>query len=161
MATQITKAVVHPLPMDRTARRLIALGALLFFLGLLAGLVVPIVTNPRMGVSAHLEAVMNGMFLIAIGAVWSRLSLPPRLVPWTSGLLSFGTYANCFFVGLAAIFGASKTMPLAGAGYAALPWQENLVTVGLTAAALAMLAGCALLVWGFFRREDAIETGAV
>ena len=160
MSTQSMPAVVHRSPADRTARRLIALGALLFFLGLLAGLVVPVVTNPRMGVSAHLEAVMNGMFLIAIGAVWSRLSLPPGLMPWASGLLSFGAYVNCFFVGLAAVFGASKTMPLAGAGYAALPWQENLVTLGLTIAALAMLAGGALLVWGFFRREDSVETGA-
>jgi (hydroxyamino)benzene mutase len=159
MTTQNAKAVVHPSPMSRTARRLIALGALLFFLGLLAGLAVPVVTNPRMGLSAHLEAVMNGMFLIAVGAAWSRLSLPPGLMPWTSGLLSFGTYANCLFVGLAAVFGASKTMPIAGAGYAALPWQESLVTLGLTAAALAMLAGSALLVWGFFRREDSGETG--
>ena len=54
---------------DRTAGRLIALGAALFFLGLLTGLVVPAMTNPRMGVAGHLEGVMNGIFLIAIGAV--------------------------------------------------------------------------------------------
>jgi hypothetical protein len=51
-------------------------------------------------------------FLIAVGAGWSRLSLPGRLGPWTSGLLSCGTHANCFVVILAAIFGASKTMPI-------------------------------------------------
>jgi len=152
MSTQSNSAGTRSSPVDRTARLLMALGATLFFLGLLAGLAVPAMTNPRMGVAGHLEAVMNGMFLIAVGAVWSRLSLPPRLMPWTSGLLSYGTYANCFFVSLAAIFGASKTMPIAGAGYVALPWQESLVTIGLTTAALAMLAGSGLLVWGFFRR---------
>jgi (hydroxyamino)benzene mutase len=154
MSTQSNIAPTQLSRIDRTARLLIALGALLFFLGLLSGLAVPLMTNPRMGLSGHLEAVMNGMFLIAVGAVWSRLRLPPKLMPWTSGLLTYGTYANCFFVSLAAIFGASKTMPLAGAGYAALPWQENLVTIGLTTSSLAMLAGSGLLVWGFFRRED-------
>jgi hydroxylaminobenzene mutase len=153
MSTQSNSAGTQS-PMDRTARVLMALGATLFFLGLLAGLAVPEMTNPRMGVAGHLEAVMNGIFLIAVGAVWARLSLPPRLMRWTSGLLAYGTYANCFFVILAAIFGASKTMPIAGAGYAALPWQESLVTVGLTTAALAVLAGSGLLVWGFFRSED-------
>jgi (hydroxyamino)benzene mutase len=142
---------------DRTAGRLIALGAMLFFLGLLTGLVVPAMTNPRMGVAGHLEGVMNGIFLIAIGAVWSRLRLTPRLMTWASGLLIYGTYVNSLSVSLAAVFGASQTMPLAGAGYVALPWQENLVTGGLVTAAVAMLIGTALLVWGFFRREDGGE----
>jgi hydroxylaminobenzene mutase len=154
MSTQSEEALIQPWSTDRTARLLMAMGATLFFLGLLSGLAVPAMTNPRMAVAAHLEAVMNGLFLIAVGAVWSRVSLPRRLLPWTSGLLGCGAYGNWFFVCLAALFGASKTMPLAGAGYAALPWQENLVTAGLVTAALAMLAGSGLLVWGFFRRED-------
>ena len=153
MATQSNDAPGRPSPVDRDARLLMALGATLFFLGLVSGLLVPVMTNPRMGLAGHLEGVMNGMFLIAVGAVWSRVSLPPRLLSWTLGLLCLGAYVNWFFVSLSAVFGASRTMPLAGAGYAALPWQESLVTIGLTAAALAMLAGSGLLVWGFFRRE--------
>ena len=43
----------------------------------------------------------------------------------------YGTYANWLFVCLAAIFGASEIAPIAGAGHAALPWQETLVTIGL------------------------------
>jgi hydroxylaminobenzene mutase len=161
MSTHSTGALANPSPAERAARQLIALGASLFFLGLLSGLAVPAMTNPRMGVAGHLEAVMNGMFLIAVGAAWSRLSLPPGLMPWTRGLLSYGAYANWFFVSLAAAFGASKTMPLAGAGYGGLPWQENLVTAGLVTAALALLCGSGLLVWGFFRRADSGATDAV
>ncbi len=137
------------------------MGATLFFLGLISGLLVPAMMNPRMGLAGHLEGVMNGIFLIAVGAAWSRVRLPSGLMPWAAGLLGLGAYGNWFFVSLAAVFGASKTMPMAGAGYAALPWQETLVTTGLTIFALAMLAGSALLVWGFFRREDSGETGAV
>ena len=148
-------------PMDPTARFLVALGATLFFLGLISGLLVPAMTNPRMALAGHLEGVMNGTFLIAVGAVWSRLSLPGRLMPWASGLLIYGTYANWFFISLAAIFGTSKATPLAGAGYAGLAWQENLVSLGLVTVALAMLVGCGLLVWGFFRRRQGDETSAV
>lgn len=151
MITQSNDSLVQR---SATARSLMARGAVLFLLGLVAGLMVPAMTNPRMGLAGHLEAVMNGMFLIAVGAAWSRVSLPPRLMPWTSGLLSYGAYANCLFVVLAAIFGASRTMPIAGAGYSGLPWQENLIYIGLASVVVAMLAGCGLLVWGFFRRED-------
>jgi hypothetical protein len=32
-------------------------------------------TNIRMGLSAHLEGVMNGTFLIAVGAIWTQAGL--------------------------------------------------------------------------------------
>ena len=160
MSTQSKDKPVQPESGDRIARKLMALGAILFFLGLISGLLVPVMTNPRMGLAGHLEGVMNGIFLIAVGAVWSRVRLPSGLAPWTSRLLGFGAYGNWFFVSLAAAFGASRTMPMAGAGYAALPWQESVVTTGLTIFALAMLAGSGLLVWGLLRREDSGKTHA-
>ena len=46
-------------------RRLKFLGMLLFLLGLITGLALMSFTNPRMGLAAHLEGVMNGLFLIA------------------------------------------------------------------------------------------------
>ena len=48
-------------------RRLIWHGIVLFFLGLLTGFVIPAVTNPRLGLSAHMEALLNGMLLILVG----------------------------------------------------------------------------------------------
>jgi hydroxylaminobenzene mutase len=60
-------------------RRLIWHGIFLFFLGLLTGFLVNrAFTNPRMGLSAHLEGVMNGTFLAVLGAVWGELRLPAR-----------------------------------------------------------------------------------
>ncbi len=153
MSTLSNNEHVQPASADRIARKLMALGAILFFLGLISGLLVPVMTNPRMGLSGHLEGVLTGIFLLTVGAAWSRVCLPSGLMVWTSRLLALGAYGNWFFVSLAAVFGASKTMPIAGAGYSALPWQESLVTAGLTIFALAMLAGSGLLVWGFLRRE--------
>jgi len=40
------------------------------FAGLLTGFVETKFLNPRMGLAAHLEGVMNGTFLVALGAVW-------------------------------------------------------------------------------------------
>lgn len=42
-------------------------GMLLFILGLLNGLVIPFFKNKRMGLSAHLAGVQNGMVLLLFG----------------------------------------------------------------------------------------------
>ena len=59
--------------MDDSRRRLIWHGMFLFSLGLLTGFMETKFTNPRMGLAAHLEGVMNGTFLIALGAVWMEV----------------------------------------------------------------------------------------
>jgi hydroxylaminobenzene mutase len=50
-------------------------GILLFSLGLFSGLFIPLMANPRMGLSAHLEGIMNGIFLVILGFLWNKLSL--------------------------------------------------------------------------------------
>jgi len=69
------------------SRTLVGLGALLFLLGLLTGVVVPALRSPRIGLSAHLEGVMNGTFLMVLGAIWHHVHLSPplsRLCFWLS-----------------------------------------------------------------------------
>ncbi|OBG65244.1 hypothetical protein A9X05_10165 [Mycobacterium sp. E3298] len=46
---------------------LFTLGLVLFLIGLLTGFAVAALKNPRMALSSHLEAVLNGMFLVLIG----------------------------------------------------------------------------------------------
>ncbi len=133
---------------------LLGLGALLFFLGLLSGFAIPAMTNPRMGLAGHLEGVMNGTFLMVIGLAWSRLNLASRNLAATYWLLVYGTYANWLFVSIAAMFGTKAMAPIAASGYEGLAWQESLVTVGLFSVGIAMVVGCGLLVWGFFRKAE-------
>ena len=59
--------------MEDPRRRLLWHGIFLFMLGLLAGFVEQQFINPRMGLSAHLGGVMNGIFLLALGAVWAAV----------------------------------------------------------------------------------------
>jgi len=142
---------------DRGGRALLAAGALLFLLGLFRGFAIPGMTNPRMGLSAHLEGVMNGTFLMAVGLAWSRLALGARLRAVAWWMLLYGTFANWLFVSLAARFGTNALAPIAGAGYAGTPAQETLVGVGLGSVGVAMVLGCALLAVGFLRRPEVIR----
>ena len=80
--------------MDERARRLCWHGMFLFLIGLATGLAVPQLTNSRMGLAAHLEGVMNGTFLLALGAAWGHVKLSPRAgkVAFASAL--YGAWAN-------------------------------------------------------------------
>ena len=62
--------------MKTQKRRLMWHGMLLFLLGLITGLLEQRFTNVRMGLSAHLEGVMNGILLLALGAAWNEVRLP-------------------------------------------------------------------------------------
>lgn len=127
-------------------------GALLFLIGLLTGFVQQQMRNPRMGLAAHLEGVMNGTLLIAVGAAWQELRLSARQSAWAYALLLYGAWANWATTTLAAVFGTKSMTPLTGAGFSGAPWQELLVAVGFVSVALTMTAAAVLLVLGFRRR---------
>lgn len=129
-------------------RALLWHGVLLFLLGLLTGLATGAMTNPRMGLSAHLEGVMNGLFLMVLGLLWGRLRLPARWLTALFWLALYGTYVNWASTLAAAIFGTGRMTPIAGAGHAAEAWQENLVSAGLYTLSVAMLAVCVIALVG-------------
>lgn len=139
-----------------TARRLVFHGALLFLLGLLTGLATGAAENPRMALSAHLEGVMNGTFLLVLGAAWTYVHLPPRAETAALRLIVFGTYANWATTLLSAMTGAgAKLLPLGGAGHHGPAWAEALVPVGLVSLSIAMIVGLGLVVWGAARHAPA------
>ena len=81
------------LSMDDRKHRLVRHGMVLFLIGLLIGFAEGQVSNPRMALAAHLEGLMNGTFLIALGAVWSVIHLPSGLVTVAYWALLYGAYA--------------------------------------------------------------------
>lgn len=60
---------------SREGRRMLKLGLLLLLLGLLVGFAVPVFAVPRLGLTAHLFGVMQGILLIVIGLLWPKLKL--------------------------------------------------------------------------------------
>ena len=58
-----------------------------------------------MALSAHLEGVMSGILLLALGAAWNevRPSHPEEVTAYCTAL--YGTYANWLVTSIAATFG--------------------------------------------------------
>lgn len=129
-------------------RRLLFHGMALFLIGLLTGLVEQHFANVRMALAAHLEGVMNGTFLLAVGAIWTEVRLPSRGSAVAYWALLFGTYGNWAVTTLAAILGTGALSPITAPGRAAAQWQETLVTTGFVAIGLAIIAASVLLLWG-------------
>jgi hydroxylaminobenzene mutase len=133
--------------MQDQARRLLWHGVLLFLLGLFTGLAIPIISNHRMGLSAHLEALLNGILLLALGCLWPQLKLSPRALNATFWLTLYGTYANWFFTLVGAVLGTKALTPQAGAGFTATPLSEIVVGFGLvTLSTVMVIVGVILLI---------------
>lgn len=129
-------------------QRLLFHGMALFLIGLLTGLAEQHFTNVRMGLAAHLEGVMNGTFLLAVGAIWNEVRLPPRASATTYWTLLGGTYGNWAVTTMAAILGTAALSPISAAGHSAAQWQEALVAAGFVLIGLAIIVASILLLWG-------------
>ena len=138
----------------QTSRQLKMLGMVLFLLGLITGLAVMNTKNPRMGLAAHLEGVMNGTFLVVAGFLWNELKLSVGLKKVLFGTLVYGTFVNWLSTLLAAVLGTSKTTPLAGAGYTGSELHENIVTAGLVSIALAMVFSLVVIIYGLRGNQE-------
>lgn len=152
----MARSAIVPMTQDRQSHRLLQLGVVLFLLGLLTGLAVSSAANPRMALASHIEAVMNGTFLVAIGLLWPKLVLSARQLMVAFWLLVYGTFANWVATILAGIWGAGQgMMPQAAQGRAGTAPQELVINVLLVSLAVAMIGGCAIVVAGLRRpRSD-------
>lgn len=137
--------------MEDTKRRLLWHGMFLFLIGLLTGLVEQRFNNPRMGLAAHLEGVMNGIFLVVLGAIWMEVRLSPRLKAAAYWSALYGTYVNWAVTILAAIWGTAAMSPITAAGHSAQPWRESFVTLGFVSVGIAIIASAILVLWGLRR----------
>lgn len=143
--------------------RLVLRGLQLFFLALLTGLLLVAgpswIANPRGVLAGHLEAAMNGTFLILVGVFYNRVTLSATLSRICRGTLLYSTFANWFFTTLSGILGSSDATPLAGAGHHASPVVEQFILIALVSVALTMLTAVILLMLGV-RRTIAASSAA-
>lgn len=128
-------------------------GTILFLLGLLNGTVVPFFINTRMGLSAHLAGVQNAIVLWIFGLLCShlRLTVKPLLYFYWSSII--GMYSIWFALLLAAIWGTSRSTPIAGEGYTGSAFQEAVVQILLTAGAIVLAIATVLLLIGLLKRK--------
>lgn len=133
----------------RQAHRLFQVGILLFLLAALVGLAVPHFAVPRLGLSAHLLGILQGIFLVVIGLLWPKLRLSSaifRLVYW---LLIYGCFAALTANVLAGVWGAGNSMlPIAAGSAHGSLLQEGIITISLRSAAVALVTALILILWG-------------
>lgn len=128
---------------------LFTLGLVLFLIGLLTGLAVPALKNPRMALSSHLEAVFNGMFLVILGLLWPHIHLSHAWGVMAVALIVYAGYANWLATLLAAAWGAGRKLaPIAAADHEASAPKEGLVSFLLTTLAVAIVLGVAIVIVG-------------
>ena len=133
---------------EHQAHLLLFNGMLLFLLGLLNGAAVQVFKNKRMGLSAHLTGVQNGMVLLLFGFLWPHVSLSAGLLCASWWLSLYSMYVIWFALVLAAAWGSSRSTPIAGAGFQATKSQELIVQVLLVPASLAIIVAAGVLLWG-------------
>jgi (hydroxyamino)benzene mutase len=134
--------------MEGKNRSLMWHGMFLFFLGLISGFVEQKFINPRMGLAAHLEGVMLGTFLVALGAVWTYVKLSSRMKAIAYWTALYSAYVNWATTALAAALGTAALSPITGAGHPAQPGRETLITALFMSVGIATVASTLLILWG-------------
>jgi hydroxylaminobenzene mutase len=128
---------------------LFKLGLALFLIGLLTGLAVPALKNPRMGLSSHLEAILNGMFLVLLGLLWPHIDLPHAWAAAAIALIVYAGYANWLATLLAAVWGAGRKLaPIAAGEYEGSAAKERVVSFLLVSLSVAVVAGVVIVIAG-------------
>ena len=127
-------------------------GLALFLLGLFTGFAVPGMKNPRMGLASHVEAHMNGMFLVLLGLLWPFVELSATWETATVAVLVYGAYANWFATLLAALSGAGgRMMRIAAPDHEGSAAMEGIIKFLLISLSIADVLGVAAVLFGIVR----------
>ncbi|WP_292991977.1 hydrogenase [Mycobacterium sp.] len=128
---------------------LVKLGLILFVIGLLTGFAVQALKNPRMGLTSHLEGVLNGMFLVLLGLLWPHVHLSHAWGVTSVVLIVYSTYANWLSTLLAAAWGAGRTFaPIAAGDHETSPLKERIFGTLLISLSVAIVIGVVIVIVG-------------
>jgi hypothetical protein len=134
-------------------KSLVAHGLVVILLGMLVGFPYALVVTGSMAGAerawrmAHLEGVLNGLMLIAIGAAGNSIALSARQARWLRWTLIVTAYGNWLGATLGAWAGERGLTPEG-------PLANFAVYLIFTAAVIAVLVGLGLAALGAFRRTQ-------
>jgi (hydroxyamino)benzene mutase len=128
---------------------LFKLGLILFVIGLLTGFAIPVLKNPRMGLTSHLEGILNGMFLALLGLLWPHIHLAHGWAVAAVVLIVYSAYANWLATLLAAGWGAGRTFaPIAAGEHESTRAKEGVFGFLLITLSVAIVAGVVIVIAG-------------
>jgi (hydroxyamino)benzene mutase len=106
-----------------------------------------------MALSSHLEAVLNGMFLVVLGLLSPHIDLPNAWRFTAVVLIACSAYRNWLAALLAAAWGAGRKLaPTVAADHEASPANEGLVSFLLASLSLSIVVGLGIVIVGLRRR---------
>src|SRR6185295_5268560 len=133
----------------RQGYRLLQVGITVFLVSLLIGLAIPAFAVPRLGLSAHLVGIMQGIFLMVMGLLWPRLQLSAAVSRVGVWLAVYGCFAPLVANLLGGILGAGNTMlPMAAGQAHGSGLQESMIEVGLRTGGASLIALCIVVLCG-------------
>lgn len=135
-------------------RGMIKHGFILILIALVSGLLVGAMPIPRLGLSAHTIAIVSGVLLIAVGAIWSQFSLSPKNTKLMYWAWLYSSYTNWLACIVGALFGAGKVTPLASSGAIGSQAAEAVVAALFGTVALASFIAVGLSLWGLRSFEN-------
>lgn len=135
--------------MQDTQRALYRHGAILFLLAMISGFLMPLLENPRMGLSSHLIGIMGGAFVLGIGAAWPHIRLGARTAAAGYWLLLYSIYADWISTLLGGFWGVGASlMPIAADGHDNPGWQNYVVSFGLISLSITSILAAIILIYG-------------
>jgi hypothetical protein len=132
---------------------MVGAGMLLFSVSLVNGFLIESLLIPRLGLSAHLVALIGSSFLVALGAYWTRLGLTRRVSRLGVLLSIVGFWGGWTVYFTAAAIGAGGNFPMAGGGISGAPAAESAVRLGLLVVLLALGSLIAVVMRGLRPRR--------
>lgn len=149
-----TEQVMNISPfLQRQGQRLLQMGIALFLYSSCDGFAIPFIASPRIGLSVHTLSALQGVMLLAIGLMWTRLKLSPRAAHVAFWCLVYSTLAILAAYTVAAFWGVGiETISLMGE----LPhglvqgsfFQETVIKVLAYSSAPTGLIALFLILWG-------------
>jgi (hydroxyamino)benzene mutase len=147
----------------RHGQRLTQAGVALFLIGLITGFFIHGMPLPKLALTAHLNAIIGGAFMVALGPTWPRLKLGPVGSSIALGLAIYGLYAGWLIYLLASAWGAGGMFPMSAGQSRGTLFEEAFVTTSFATVAATLIGFCLLLLWGLRGHplgEEAADTGS-
>ena len=136
---------VFMIELTKIGGHLIFIGIVFFLIGLIQGAVIPRAKNSRMALSGHLTAVQCGMALAIFGVIWSLVELPIFIEIVVAYGATLGFILIWLGITIASVTGASKALPIAGAGFSAIVTFELIVKIMVRTGSLVSLIASTIL----------------
>jgi hydroxylaminobenzene mutase len=139
--------------LEYQGQRLLQMGIVLFLYSSLDGFAIPFLASPRIGLSVHTLSALQGVMLLAIGLVWTKLRFSRRAAQVAFSCLVYSTLAILAAYTIAAFWGIGiETISLMGELPHGLvqgsPFQETFINVLAYSSAPTGLTAFVLILWG-------------